>query len=72
MSELKEWGVWNLILEEISDLEKSNIRRNPHKWQEVFAVGRNFSRDPVGDYLIDPIAFSQNAANINPTDTGMR
>ncbi len=65
MSLLKEIGVWNLILEEIADSEQSNVRRNPHKWQEIFAVGRDFSRDPVRDYLIDPIAFFQTVANVN-------
>ena len=64
MGELKEWGVWNLILEDIAESERSNIRRNPHKWQEIFAIGCVFSRDPVRDYLINPIAFSQ-AAEIN-------
>ena len=71
MNELKGWGVWNLIREEISDSEKSNIRRNPHKWQEIFAVGCDFSRDPVGDYLMDPIAFSQAAANFYPASANL-
>ena len=65
-SELKEWGVWNLILEDISESERSNIRRNPHKRQEIFAIGCDFSHDPVRYYLTNPIAFSQAAENCHP------
>lgn len=56
--DLSRLGVWDLVCKAIMDAEQLNLLRDPRKHQELEAVGRHFSENPIQFYLSNPVGFA--------------